>query len=74
MFSREPKVRLSDVATLTLALKEVFQAGVDAATPGPAPEQYMLTPEQILEEQARMAAEAAWICGGGGDEEPPEDD
>ena len=74
MFSREPKVRLSDVAVFIAAAKELFEAGVEAAKPGPVPEQYMLTPEQILEEQKRMEAEAAWMSEGGTDEEGPEED
>ena len=70
----ESRVRMSEVAVLIKALTETFDAGVRAATPGAMPEQYMLTSGQILEEQAKMAAEAAWICGGDDDEEPPEDD
>jgi hypothetical protein len=73
MFSREPKVRLSDVAVFIAAAKELFEAGVEAAKPGPIPEQYMLTPAQILEEQKRMEAEAAWMSEGGKDSEPEED-
>ena len=74
MFSREPKVRLSDVAVFIAAAKELFEAGVEAAKPGPIPEQYMLTPEQRLEEQKSMEAEAAWMSEGGADEEGPEED
>ena len=73
MFSREPKVRLSDVAVFIAAAKELFEAGVDAAKPGPIPPQYMLTPDQILEEQKRMEAEAAWVLEGGGGDEPEDD-
>lgn len=73
-FNREPKVRLSDVAALTAALKEIFQAGVDAANPGPPPEQYMLTPDMIAEMQKQMEADAAFIVNGGTDDGPPEDD
>lgn len=72
----EPRVRLSDVALLANAFKGVFEAGVEAAKPAPMPEQFIMTPEQILEEQARMESEAAWMVSGGSDEpeEAPEDD
>ena len=73
-WSREPKVRLSDVAVFIAAAKELVEAGVDAAKPGPVPEQYMLTPDQILEEQKRMEAVAVWEREGGTDEEGPEED
>ena len=69
MFNRESKVRLSDVATLALAFKELFQAGVDAATPGPLPEQFMFTPEQLEAEQKQMEKDAGWIATGDGDGE-----
>jgi hypothetical protein len=75
MFSREPKVRLSDVAVFIAAAKELFEAGVEAAKPGPIPEQYMLTPKQILEEQERMEAEAGWVLNGeGGEDNEPDED
>ena len=77
MFSREPKIRLSDVATFIAAAKELFEAGVEAGKPGPVPEQFIMSPEQIAEEQKRMGAEAAWIVSGGetkrDDDEPEED-
>ena len=73
-FSREPKVRLSDVAVFIAAAKELFEAGVEAAKPGPIPEQYMLTPDQILEEQKRMEAAAGWVLEGGGDDDEPDED
>ena len=73
MFSREPKVRLSDVAVFIAAAKELFEAGVEAAKPGPIPEQFMMTPEQMLEEQKRMQAEAGWVLEGGEGDEPEDD-
>lgn len=74
MFSREPKVRLSDAAAFALTLKEIFQAGVDATNPGPPLEQFMMTPEQILAEQVRMETEADWIVNGGSGEQEEEED
>lgn len=71
--------RSIDIAQLTeLAAvhKDIFDAGV-AANKMPVPEQFMMTPEQILAEQARMETDAAWVVSGGSDgdeEEVPEDD
>ena len=68
MFGREPKVRLSDVAALGEMYKEIFEAGV-AATKVEIPEQFMMTPEQVLAEQAQMQADAGWIASGEAEEE-----
>ena len=68
MFGREPKVRLSDVAVLIAATKEIFEAGV-AATKVELPEQFMMTPEQVLAEQKQMETDAGWIATGDANEE-----
>ena len=68
MFGREPKVRLSDVAKLGDTFRTMFEAGV-AATKVELPEQFMMTPEQVLAEQAQMQADAGWIASGEAEEE-----
>ena len=70
MWGRESKVRLSDVAILMDAAKGIFEAGV-AANKVEMPQQFMMTPEQILEEQKQMQTDAAWAAGE--DLEPKED-